>query len=583
MTSVTPLYNIRVKLTATTTRKTKMTDSSYKIVEEVMGAGRPIRIIVIGAGASGLNVIRNIKVHMKNVELQVYEKNGVVSGTWFENSYPGCACDIPSHNYQYSWEPNPSWSEYYASQKEIRAYLERAATKHGLLPYIKFGQKVTGATWHEEEGVWKFKVEDVQSGAVTEDYGHFFINASGYLNNWKWPEIQGLHSFKGPILHSGAWDTTVDLKDKNVAVIGYGSSGIQLVTAIQPIVKKLTTFIRGPTWITAGFGSKYAAPGGLNFTFSEEQKAEFAEDPAAYLAYRKGVEYELSSRFKMLHKDTPEQAAAVEFSKKDMKRRLGEGNPLADFIIPTFPVGCRRPSPGNGYLEALSASNVDVITGREITRIEEDGLVLTGEDGESKVKVDVLICATGFDLSFRPRFPIIGRNGVDLREAWKDRATAYLSMTPADMPNYFVFLGPQAPVGHGSAIPIVEHLTKYMLKIVYKMQTEGYRAVAPNQAAIDEFVEHADAFLPRTAWAGKCRSWFKNGKESGPVTGLHPGSRLHWFHLLREPRYEDWEWSTWSKNRWAFLGNGFSTMEGEGRDLTWYFDEPEKEYDAFVY
>ena len=285
----------------------------------------------------------------------------------------------------------------------------------------------------------------------------------------------------------------------------------------------------------------------------------------------------------MLHKDTPEQAAAVDFSKNDMKRRLGEGNPLADFIIPTFPVGCRRPSPGNGYLEALSASNVDVITGREITRIEEDGLVLTGEDGESKVKVDVLICATGFDLSFRPRFPIIGRDGVDLREAWKDRATAYLSMTPADMPNYFVFLGPQAPVGHGSAIPIIEHLTKYMLKMVYKMQTEGYRAVAPKQAAIDEFLEHADAFLPRTAWAGKCRSWFKNGKESGPVTGLHPGSRLHWFHLLREPRYEDWEWSTWNKNRWAFLGNGFSTMEGEGRDLTWYFDEPEKEYDAFVY
>ena len=241
------LYNLRLPHTATTTCKTTMTDSSYKTVEEVMGAGRPIRIIVIGAGASGLNVIRNTKVHMKNVELQVYEKNGVVSGTWFENSYPGCACDIPSHNYQYSWEPNPSWSEYYASQKEIRAYLEKAATKHGLLPYINFGQKMAGATWHEEEGVWKFKVEDVRSGAMTEDYGHIFINASGYLNNWKWPEIQGLHTFKGPILHSGAWDTSVDLKDKNVAVIGYGSSGIQLVTAIQPIVKKLTTFIRGPT------------------------------------------------------------------------------------------------------------------------------------------------------------------------------------------------------------------------------------------------------------------------------------------------------------------------------------------------
>ncbi|CAK7229173.1 hypothetical protein SCUCBS95973_007130 [Sporothrix curviconia] len=574
---------------------------SYSVVEQPLGTARPLRIIVVGAGASGLNVVRNVKEHMRNVDVQVYEKNGVVSGTWFENSYPGCACDIPSHNYQYSWAPNPGWSEYYASQKEIRAYFERVATEHGLLPYIRFGQKVVGATWDEEAAVWRFRIEDVATGEVADDYGHFFINASGYLNNWKWPTIPGLHSFAGPVLHSGAWDSSVDLAGKRVAVIGYGSSGIQLVTAIQPVVQSLTTFIRGPTWITAGFGSKYAAPGGLNFTFTDEQKAAFAADPAAYLAYRKGVEHELSSRFKMLHKDTPEQEAAVAFSRADMLRRLNtstdkaKAKHLAETLIPTFPVGCRRPSPGNGYLEALSAPNVDVITGREIARIEADGLVLvdeakggdaheTKETKETKVVVDVIVCATGFDLSFRPRFPIIGRQGVDLRDAWTDRATAYLSMAPADMPNYFVFLGPQAPVGHGSAIPIVEHLTKYMLKMVYKMQTQGYVSVAPRPEAIREFIEHADTFLPRTAWAGKCRSWFKNGQESGPVTGLHPGSRLHWFHLLQEPRYEDWVWTTANKsNRWAYLGNGFSVMEGEGRDLTWYFDAPEKEYEAFVY
>lgn len=282
----------------------------------------------------------------------------------------------------------------------------------------------------------------------------------------------------------------------------------------------------------------------------------------------------------MLHADTPEQAAAVKFSTEDMLRRLGPNSPLADFIIPSFPVGCRRPSPGNGYLEALSASNVSVVTGTEIARAEADGLVL--ETGE-KIKCDIIVCATGFDLSFKPRFPIIGRNSIDLRDEWAMRPTAYLSMTPANMPNYFMFLGPNAPVGHGSAIPIIEHLTKYMLKMIYKSQVEGYKSFCPKGAAIDEFVEHADVFLPRTAWAGKCRSWFKNGKETGPVTGLHPGSRVHWFHVLKEPRYEDWEWSTWSKNRWSYLGNGFSVMEGEGRDLTWYFDEPEKEYGSFIY
>lgn len=561
----------------------------YTVFEQPMGTARPLRVVVVGAGASGLNVVRNIKEHMKDVEVVVYEKNGGVAGTWFENRYPGCACDIPSHNYQYSWAPNPGWSEYYASQKEIRAYLEKTAEEHGLLPYVQFGHKVTEAKWNEEEGKWFFKIENVATGKTIEDSGHFFINASGYLNNWKWPTIDGLHSFGGPILHSGALDDSVDLTGKHVAVIGYGSSGIQLVTAIQPIVNELTTFVRGPTWITAGFGSKYAAPGGLNFNFSEEQKKEFAENPAAYLAYRKGVEHELSSRFKMLHKDTPEQKAAVDFSRNDMLRRLG-GDPenhLAKTLIPSFPVGCRRPSPGNGYLEALSAPNVNVVTGSEIIRVEKDGLVVKdGETGkERKIVVDVIVCATGFDLSFRPRFPIIGRNGTDLREAWNDqRATAYLSMTPADMPNYFVFLGPQAPIGHGSAMPIIEHLTKYILKIVYKMQIEGYKAVVPKPSAISEFVEHADTFLPRTAWAGDCRSWFKNGRATGPVTGLHPGSRLHWFHLLREPRYEDWEWTDVNQNnRWDYLGNGFSTMGGEGRDLTWYFDAPEKEYEFFVY
>ena len=332
-------------------------------------------------------------------------------------------------------------------------------------------------------------------------------------------------------------------------------------------------------WITAGFGSKYAAPGGLNFDFSPEQKAAFANDPNEYLAYRKGVEHELSCRFKMLHQDTPEQAAAVKFSTEDMTRRLGKGNPLIDVLIPDFAVGCRRPSPGNGYLEALGQENVHVVTGKEIARVEPKGIIL---ETDELIEVDVIICATGFDLSYRPRFPIVGRNGNNLQDMWKTRPSAYLSLAAEEMPNYFMFLGPNAPVGHGSAIPIIEHLTKYMLKMVHKAQMERYKSFTPKAEAIREFLEHADTFLPRIAWASKCRSWFKNGKETGPV-GLYPGSRLHWFHILKEVRFEDWEWSSCDKNRWAFCGNGFSVTEGEGRDLTWYFDQPEKEYEDFVY
>jgi cation diffusion facilitator CzcD-associated flavoprotein CzcO len=223
------------------------TACAYKVLEQPLGAGRPIRIITIGAGASGLNVARNVAKHMKNVSIQIYEKNAAVGGTWLENRYPGCACDIPSHNYQYSWEPNAQWSCYYSPQAEILEYLQRAAEKHDLLKYIEFDTRVVDARWDEEENVWRFKIERLATGEVFEDYGHFFINASGYLNNWKWPQIEGLDTFAGDLIHTAAWSPDTNIQGKSVAVIGYGSSGIQVVTAIQSQVKSLTTFIRGPT------------------------------------------------------------------------------------------------------------------------------------------------------------------------------------------------------------------------------------------------------------------------------------------------------------------------------------------------
>lgn len=240
-----------------------------------------------------------------------------------------------------------------------------------------------------------------------------------------------------------------------------------------------------------------------------------------------------------------------------MRKRLGSNSELADVIIPKFSVGCRRPTPGNGYLKALTCGNVRVVTD-EIEKAMEEGIVLkTGE----LIKIDTFICASGFDVSFCPRFLIIGREGADLRSQWKDRATAYMSLTPENIPNYFsrfsirysllvfiadslVFMGPNSPVGHGPAPPIIKHLTKCMLKMIYKAQMENIKAMSPSAAAIQELTERSDNFLARMAWSSSCRSWFKNGRIDGLVTALHPGSRLHWFRMLEEPRYEDWEWPT---------------------------------------
>ncbi|KID76808.1 Flavin monooxygenase-like protein, partial [Metarhizium brunneum ARSEF 3297] len=536
----------------------------YQIVEKTLGEPRDLRIITVGAGASGLNLAYQIDKHMQQVTHIVYEKNPEVGGTWYENKYPGCACDVPSHNYQFTWEPNPEWTNFYSSAPEILEYFKRLATKYELYRFIKLGHKVIHARWDGEQGIWNVKIENVSDGSVIDDWCHFLINGSGILNNWKWPDIPGLDSFRGRLLHSAAWDPSADWRGKSVAVLGCGSSGIQIIPTIQPDVKKLITFIRTPTWITAGLAQSKAGPGGANFAFSEEQKQTFRGDPKAYMGYRKDIESELNSRFKFppqIIKDSPEQEEAVRFTVNGMKEKLGKDSPLLKHMLPTFAVGCRRPTPGNGYLEALTKENVRVVTDA-ISEIVPEGIkTSTGEI----LKVDMLICATGFDISFCPRYPVIGKDGISLGDQWKDKPEAYLSLAVPNFPNHF------------------KHAAKYIIQILHKCQTEGIKSVAPKQEAVADFSEHIDIFMKRTAWSTHCRSWFKNGKVDGPVVALHPGSRIHWFHMLEKPRFEDFDWQTFGKNRFAYLGNGFSTKENPGRDTPYYFDNPYEGYRGITY
>ncbi|EXJ60795.1 hypothetical protein A1O7_04948 [Cladophialophora yegresii CBS 114405] len=555
------------------------TSSGYTIPDRRLGDPVQLRVITIGAGASGLNLAHQIEKHMKNVTHVVYEKNPEVGGTWYENTYPGCACDIPSHSYQFTWEPYPGWNHFYSPAPEILDYFRSVAHKYELYRFIKLSHKVIEAKWNEEKGIWNITVEDLTTGNIIHDWGHFMISGSGILNNWKWPDIPGLTTFKGQLLHSAAWDPSVDWRGKNVAVLGCGSSGVQIVPTLQPDVARLVTFIRSPTWITAGFAQSKAGPNGSNFDFSDAQKEKFRTDPSAYLHYRKEVESELNSRFKFIIKDSPEQAEALAFSANEMKTKLGADSPLLKHLIPSFSVGCRRPTPGNGYLEALTKDNVRVVTD-SIAEIVPEGIkTTTGE----VLKVDIFVCATGFDISFCPRYPVIGKNGVSLADEWKEHPAAYLSLAVPKFPNHFMFLGPNAPIGHGSVLPIIEHSAKYIIRMLHKCQMQGIKSVEPKMEAVKDFDEHIQAFMPRTAWSTKCRSWFKNGKIDGPVVALHPGSRVHWFQMLEEPRYEDFNWETFSTNRFAYLGNGFSMKEAPGRDTTYYFDNPDQGYEAITY
>jgi hypothetical protein len=237
-------------------------------------------------------------------------------------------------------------------------------------------------------------------------------------------------------------------------------------------------------------------------------------------------------------------------------------------MIPkNFNPGCRRPTPAPGYLEALVADNTTVFHD-PISRIDATGFV--DHEGNHH-DVDVIICATGFDTSWVPPFPFIGKSGVALKDLWnpKDGATGYISIGVPDFPNYFTFCGPYGPVGHGSFMPLIETWTRYIFTCIDKVQIENLKSLTPKMEPSRQFRQHADLFLKRTAWTSPCSSWFKQGKTEGQAA-IYPGSRLHFLELLKTPRFEDYEIDYRDENHFAFLGNGFDAREFDGRDITYY-------------
>ena len=394
---------------------------SYRVHEEPMRTPRKLRIITVGAGMAGIMLAKKIEVNLKDVEHQVYEKYPDVGGTWLENRYPGCRCDIPSHIYQYSWAPNPNWSSYYSTAPEIWQYFKDVAVQHDLEKYIKFNHRIVGAKWNEKRAKWDLDIQKTspEDGSVItfKDECDILINSTGLFSNWKWPKVPGIEKYKGKKLHSARWDDSYDFKDKNIAVIGCGSSAIQIVPQLQPLVASLKTYIRSSTWITAGFGIAHTDSEGQNFEYSNEQKNKLRKDPELYNRYRFDIERELNMRFRASHIESEEQKDSQVQMKELMLRRLGNDERIAKKMIPNFPVGCRRPTPGNGYLETLIASNVEVIT-ESVEAFTETGLL---DSSGREVKYDAIVCATGFDVNFKPMYPLIGKDGADLRDAWADK------------------------------------------------------------------------------------------------------------------------------------------------------------------
>ncbi|KAK8018789.1 FAD-binding monooxygenase moxY [Apiospora marii] len=531
---------------------------------------RHMKIACIGAGASGLCFAYKLQRSFEDFSLTLFERNGAVGGVWVANRYPGCACDYDAHNYTFSWDQKADWTSVYAGAEEVQRYFDDFAQKHGLHDYCKFNTTVKRAQWDDISGRWGLQLQ-ASGGVEWEEDFDILINASGLLSSPKWPEIPGLDGFGGLKLHSGAWPSLpVDLDGKRIGLIGNGSSGQQLLEALQPVAGQLTVFIRQPTWVLGPF----AAP---PRSYTADELQHFADHPEQLLAKRKQFENRVNSYFEICLKDSPQQAALREHLTKRIRDQLAGSKYEADVnredleaaFIPQYGVGCRRPTPGTKYVESLAADNINLVLG-PISHVDSDGVV---DHRGTSHPVDALVCATGFETSHRPSFPIVGRGGRDLRELWAQEATAYLALAVPDFPNYFVFYGPNNPFASGPFLATIEAQADYMLKWCNRWQTENIHSFAPKQEAVEEFAEYADGLVRKTVWSDPCRSWYKSAPSQPAKVSLWPGSGLHYLEAISSLRSDDYD-VRYKGNRWDWLGNGFSQVEmDEECDLSYYIRE----------
>lgn len=356
------------------------------------------------------------------------------------------------------------------------------------------------------------------------------LTPKGILNNWRWPDIEGLHDFKGPLMHSAHWDHGVDFNGKTIGVIGTGSTSVQIVPQLQKICNEVQVYMRSPTWISPPFGAgaltndlqkgEDVNPGQRQYNFTEADIKKFKDDPQYHLGFRKRIEAEINSLFGMYQQNSELSNQFREVITQEMNRRMGPGHEkLKEFIIPKWSPGCRRISPGDGYLEALVQPNVTPVFDG-IKRVVPEGI----ETVDGKVhKMDILVCATGFQVAFKPAFKVINGQGKTIDEDWSKGPNLYFGVSAPRFPNFYTIVGPGATWSNGTLLPSIETTIEYSIKCMKKCQTEGIKALAVRQDSLDEIYAHFDTFHKTTVWQEDCRSWFKDGKIKNRIY-LWPGA-----------------------------------------------------------
>lgn len=472
-----------------------------------------VHVAIVGAGFSGLGMAIRLK-QLGQHDFVVLEKAADIGGTWRDNTYPGCACDIPSHLYSFSFALNPHWSRMYSPQREIWDYLHQCAEQFGILPHIQWNSELLDATWNEDEQRWHITTTQGQFTA------NFLILGNGPLSEPSLPSIPGIEQFEGILFHSAQWKHDYDLTGKRVAVIGTGASAVQFVPHIQPLVAHLSLFQRTPPWILPRQDHPIPA----------RQRAMFRILPITQRFARTSIYWQrelLAIGF--IHRPGMLENA-MQIARRYLEKQIADPV-LRAKLAPQYTLGCKRVLLSDDFYPAITRPNVDVITDR-IREVRAHSIVT--EDGQEH-EIDTIICGTGFHVTDAQLSGCIhGRGGQSLYDNWQTGQRAYLGTSVSGFPNLFLLIGPNTGLGHNSMVFMIESQITYILDCLRKMKRRNLRAVEVRPEIQEMFNAEMQRRMEGTVWTTGCASWYLDA--SGHNTTLWPGFT---FEFRRRTRHFD--------------------------------------------
>lgn len=479
--------------------------------EQLPDDDRHVEFAIVGSGFSGLGMAIALEQDGHS-DFVVLERADDLGGTWRDNTYPGCACDIPSVLYSWSEAQNPRWSRAFAEQPEIWDYMREVVARHELDSRLCFGHDLRSARWDDEHERWRL---ETSRGTLTADV---LISGAGGLADPAIPELPGIERFGGKIFHSARWDHDHDLEGRSVAVVGTGASAIQFVPEIQPQVARLHVFQRTPPWVLPR----------SNPRVPERWRQRFQRHPGLLHAYRKAVFSLLESlHFGFSH---PSLMRVAERRARALIARQVPDPQLRERLTPNYRLGCKRVLGSNSWYPAICADNAELVSSG-IAEVTADGIV--DRDGVQH-SVDTIIFGTGFQVNDQPiSHRIVGRGGQTLAESWQGSPRAHLGVAVSGFPNLFLLLGPNTALGHNSVLLMIEAQVAYIRQALAHRRVNAIGWLEPTPAAQARWVADVDKGTEGSVWtAGGCLSWYTDA--TGRNSTLWPGSVRAYQRRLRE-------------------------------------------------